>query len=418
MKSVEYEVRLELSAHERKIVQAYCTCKAGCRGWCKHGAALALYVNNHQHTSCTDLPCAWQKPSTRPTLDTKKSISELFPSRPIIKPILRPLSPTVVHSQFPDVNCAFRWHTERHLRITSSSAHRIKTRLNNYKTLASSLVRPRFFSSAATSYGKQMETEARAELSTALGAVIHEVGLFIHPEQPWLCCSPDGILDSDGRMCLVEIKCPFSLKDKKLIDHEHEESFVPYIHYKHKGEGKRSLGGKGRLTAELVDRLAVYYGRALKSHVGDVEAMSRAVMATFYHVTSTDSCPNHALCPAVQAAVAEAVLRFNASNEYAAAAVLAQLDMNITPTGSSRAKEKDLRRSASSSKKRAASLGLAKAVKKKHHDSMHPDYSPGFVLDSATGQDPTAEMPPAAAADIIHHLRASGVNIPTIVWTV
>ncbi|XP_037566563.1 uncharacterized protein LOC119446248 [Dermacentor silvarum] len=108
MKSVEYEVRLELSAHERKIVQAYCTCKAGCRGWCKHGAALALYVNNHQHTSCTDLPCAWQKPSTRPTLDTKKSISELFPSRPIIKPILRPLSPTVVHSQFPDVNCAFR----------------------------------------------------------------------------------------------------------------------------------------------------------------------------------------------------------------------------------------------------------------------------------------------------------------------
>ncbi|XP_049519214.1 uncharacterized protein LOC125943750 isoform X2 [Dermacentor silvarum] len=331
MKSVEYEVRLELSAHERKIVQAYCTCKAGCRGWWKHGAALALYVNNHQHTSCTDLPCAWQKPSTRPTLDTKKSISELFPSRPIIKPILRPLSPTVVHSQFPDVNCALRhvinfeescaieapdavvavaakqvdeshsdlvknifnnvrqlhhnfevsttlplrltkcdmlstlsgkkkcfyqsvvsksmdevveialatrrqasvtrWHTERRLRITSSSAHRIKTRLNNYETLASSLVRPKFFSSAATSYGKQMETEARAELSTALGAVIHEVGLFIHPEQPWLCCSPDGILDSDGRMYLVEIKCPFSLKDKKLIDHEHEESFVPYIHY-------------------------------------------------------------------------------------------------------------------------------------------------------------------------------------------
>ncbi|KAH7945931.1 hypothetical protein HPB49_017094 [Dermacentor silvarum] len=225
---------------------------------------------------------------------------------------------------------------------------------------------------------------------------------------------------------------------------------------KHKGEGKRSLGGKGRLTAELVDRLAIYYGRALKSHVGDVEAMSRAVMATFYHVTSTDSCPNHALCPAgeqswcphnaakakgepeprhkynlpsdvaaallpvyqrlseksllqrclrgrtqnsneslhsviwsllakeqhwslvaVQAAVAEAVLRFNAGNEYAAAAVLTQLDMNITPTGSSRAKEKDLRRSTSSSKKRAASLGLAKAVKKKHHDSMHPDYSPG-----------------------------------------
>ncbi|KAH7954997.1 hypothetical protein HPB49_023699 [Dermacentor silvarum] len=84
-----------------------CTCKAGCRGSCKHGAALALYVNNNQQTSCTDLPHAWQKSSTRRTLDTKKSISELFPSRPIIKPILRPLSSTVAHSQFPDVNYAF-----------------------------------------------------------------------------------------------------------------------------------------------------------------------------------------------------------------------------------------------------------------------------------------------------------------------
>lgn len=32
-------------------------------------------------------------------------------------------------------------------------------------------------------------------------------------------------------MCLVEIKCPFPLKDQKLIDHEQEASFVPYIHY-------------------------------------------------------------------------------------------------------------------------------------------------------------------------------------------
>ncbi|XP_054924029.1 uncharacterized protein [Dermacentor andersoni] len=77
--------------------------------------------------------------------------------------------------------------------------------------------------------GKQMENEARAELSIALGTLIHEVGLFIDPEQPWLCCSPDGILDSDGRMCLVEINCPFSLKDKKLINHEHEESFMPMM---------------------------------------------------------------------------------------------------------------------------------------------------------------------------------------------
>ncbi|KAH7968668.1 hypothetical protein HPB52_010611 [Rhipicephalus sanguineus] len=46
---------------------------------------------------------------------------------------------------------------------------------------------------------------------------------------------------------------------------------------------------------------------------------------------------------AAQAAVAEAVLRFNAGNEHAATAVLAELDVDITSTGSNRAKEKDLR---------------------------------------------------------------------------
>ncbi|XP_040070267.1 uncharacterized protein LOC120843103 [Ixodes scapularis] len=38
MKSAVYNVRLQFSAHPRLIVGASCTCKAGVRGWCKHGA--------------------------------------------------------------------------------------------------------------------------------------------------------------------------------------------------------------------------------------------------------------------------------------------------------------------------------------------------------------------------------------------
>lgn len=225
---------------------------------------------------------------------------------------------------------------------------------------------------------------------------------------------------------------------------------------KHKSEGMRGLGGKGRLTADLINKLSAYYGRALKSHCGDVDAMQRAVMATYHHVTSTDSCSNHSLCPsgkdswcrhnaatakgepqprhkynlpadvakallpvyerladvklldrckrgrtqnsnesfhsviwsmiskeqhfslfAVEAAVAEAVLRFNAGNEYAATAILQEMNMNVTDSGSKRAKEKDLRRTTASRKKRALSLGLQTMAKKKHHTGMHPDYSPG-----------------------------------------
>lgn len=225
---------------------------------------------------------------------------------------------------------------------------------------------------------------------------------------------------------------------------------------KHRCENKRGLGGRGRLTGELITRLSTCCGRALKSHESDVAGMQRAVMATYRHVTSTAEYPDHSLCPtgesswcrhnaakakgepdprhaynlpkdvaeallpvytrlserallercqrgktqnsneslhsviwslaskvkhaslfAVEAAVGEAVLRFNTGNLHSATAILGEMDMSVTGTGSKRAREKDNRRSISSSKKRAASLELGKLVKKKHETRMHPDYASG-----------------------------------------
>ncbi|XP_077500054.1 uncharacterized protein LOC144110848 [Amblyomma americanum] len=240
------------------------------------------------------------------------------------------------------------------------------------------------------------------------------------------------------------------------INHVHKRmgAALRNLLQRHKGAGKQSLGGRGRLTADLVDKLAIYYGRALRSNVGNVDAMQRAVMATYYHITSNDDCPNHTLCPtgeqswcrhnaakakkepepkhkyslpsdvaeallpvysrlseksllqrcirgktqnsnesfhsiiwtlihkerdsslfAVEAATAEAVLRFNAGCKHTAAAILQECNANVPV--SRRAEEKDLRRNTRSAKKRAASLGFAKVEKKKHRDSMHPDYAPG-----------------------------------------
>lgn len=105
-----------------------CSCKAGCRGWCKHAAAVAVYINSHENKSCTELPRAWGKPSARPTLDSKKEIKDLFASkyeerflvllnlfnfkmictgRPLPPPVLKPLCPKTIHAQFPDLRCAF-----------------------------------------------------------------------------------------------------------------------------------------------------------------------------------------------------------------------------------------------------------------------------------------------------------------------
>ncbi|KAH7967733.1 hypothetical protein HPB52_002086 [Rhipicephalus sanguineus] len=242
-----------------------------------------------------------------------------------------------------------------------------------------------------------------------------------------------------------------SCSEASTLDSDHA---APYL--KQKSEGKRGLGGKGRLTGELITRLSTYYGRALKSHEGDVGEMQKAVMATYRHVTSTDECSDHSLCPAgesswcrhnaakakgqpdpkhaynlpkevaeallpvytrlsekallercqrgktqnsneslhsviwslaakehhaslfaVEAAVAEAVLRFNTGNLHSATAILDEMDMNATGTGSRRAREKDHRRSISSTKKRTASLELQKLVKRRHERRTHSDYASG-----------------------------------------
>ncbi|XP_077500045.1 uncharacterized protein LOC144110831 [Amblyomma americanum] len=64
-----------------------------------------------------------------------------------------------------------------------------------------------------------------------------------------------------------------------------------------KKENRPSLSGKGKLTGELITKLTMYYGWALKTHQGDIEKMHNAVLATYHHVTSTDAETNHGLCP-------------------------------------------------------------------------------------------------------------------------
>ena len=63
-------------------------------------------------------------------------------------------------------------------------------------------------------------------------------------------------------------------------------------------EGKRvRIGGKGRLTKEHMLQLQKYYGKAIRSNVGDPVKMKRAVMASFYYSMSTDDNPLHMMCP-------------------------------------------------------------------------------------------------------------------------
>lgn len=62
-------------------------------------------------------------------------------------------------------------------------------------------------------------------------AAINSVVLIIHLRQPWLCASPDGLLKDGTETVLLEIKCPYKIRNDLIISPAKEESHVDYIGY-------------------------------------------------------------------------------------------------------------------------------------------------------------------------------------------
>ena len=60
---------------------------------------------------------------------------------------------------------------------------------------------------------------------------------------------------------------------------------------------RKILGGKGNLTAKMIDKLTVYYGLAIRRNHESVEKMNTAIWATYFHYSSTDANPQHHKCP-------------------------------------------------------------------------------------------------------------------------
>ena len=46
-------------------------------------------------------------------------------------------------------------------------------------------------------------------------------GLMVKSCQPWACASPDGLVEKDGKMIVLEVKCPSSCRGKNIS--------VPYL---------------------------------------------------------------------------------------------------------------------------------------------------------------------------------------------
>ena len=59
----------------------------------------------------------------------------------------------------------------------------------------------------------------------------------------------------------------------------------------------KDLGGRGKLTNNMIDRLQNYYGIAVRQNVGDLAGMKKAILATLFHVSSSSKNNWHDHCP-------------------------------------------------------------------------------------------------------------------------
>ena len=74
-----------------------------------------------------------------------------------------------------------------------------------------------FNGNIATEYGSLNEPIAQLDYTNKTGNLVHECGFFVHPEHDWLGASPDGIFENNmGEQCILEIKCPFGLRNELL----------------------------------------------------------------------------------------------------------------------------------------------------------------------------------------------------------
>ena len=64
----------------------------------------------------------------------------------------------------------------------------------------------------------------------------------------------------------------------------------------HLDDGK-PIGGRGRLTDNVIDSMQVYYGKAIRKNTHSFKAMQDATWAIWCHMQSADENPDHSRCP-------------------------------------------------------------------------------------------------------------------------
>ena len=121
------------------------------------------------------------------------------------------------------------WHAQRLGAITASRAHRVISLMKRGKSSPDNLVRdivhPKeiHFSNTAMSWGTMKEAVAMDDyikcfkLSHSMVSVNTQPGLYVHPIHNYIRASPDAVINCQCHGDrLVEIKCPYSIRNEDL----------------------------------------------------------------------------------------------------------------------------------------------------------------------------------------------------------
>ena len=112
------------------------------------------------------------------------------------------------------------WVQARRPRLTASNFRRVLIRKAKVtQTFLDSMFRADTLSVPAMDYGRRNEVKAKSKyLETFHGRHLHECGLVVTNEFPFLGASPDGKVCDAGRCGILEIKCPYASRNSTISE--------------------------------------------------------------------------------------------------------------------------------------------------------------------------------------------------------
>jgi hypothetical protein len=119
------------------------------------------------------------------------------------------------------------WFAQREYRLTASmfgTFCRLRSTTDPVKTF---MQKRKYFTTKSVRHGLNYESQAFAKYCEQMKCDSSSVGLIINPDIPYLAVSPDGLVKVQDQLRLVEIKCPYSLfqRKSKIKDQLKEKNF-------------------------------------------------------------------------------------------------------------------------------------------------------------------------------------------------